>query len=129
MSTFVVDDNLTIAIHGDKIDGYDPSNCVYGKTLVCICISIYSTLLLKNTKSLTGIVNGYNVVTTHVHHILPAPLQPARATVTHWSWLGNARWEVPSNVLSPPLFTQAAHTSWLYIYNSFLYLILTDKSI
>ena len=49
-STFVVDDKLTIAIHGDQIDGDDPTNCVYGKTLVCICISIYSTLLLKNTK-------------------------------------------------------------------------------
>ena len=47
--TFVVDDKLTFAIHGD-IYGDDPSNCVYGKTLVCICISIYSTLLLKNTK-------------------------------------------------------------------------------
>ena len=49
-STFVVDDKLTIAIHADQIDGDDPINCVYGKTLVCICISIYSTLLLKNTK-------------------------------------------------------------------------------
>ena len=48
-STFIVNDKLTFAIHGDKI-GDDPTNCVYGKTLVCICISIYSTLLLKNTK-------------------------------------------------------------------------------
>ena len=24
-----------------------------------------------------------------LHHILPAPLQPARASVTHWSWQGN----------------------------------------
>ena len=49
-STFVVDDKLTIAIHSDQIDGNDPTNCVYGKTLACICISIYPTLLLQNTK-------------------------------------------------------------------------------
>ena len=46
-STFAVDDKLTFATHGDKIDGDEPTNCVYGKTLVCICISIYSTFIEK----------------------------------------------------------------------------------
>ena len=36
--TYLVDDKLTIAIHGDQIDGDDPTNCVYGKTL---CVFVY----------------------------------------------------------------------------------------